>query len=277
MRSRPSFSLKSLGATQLLLAGLLFAPMTVGAPARAAEEGIEAPFDDVEPPAQIAPDDAEEPSEDELIEPDELDPGAAMRPDVKQGGEGGPPPQSAEENKQDKLAPSLDDLPLQSPINKAKVLAELYAQLGKAADAEAAAPIMEAIQDLWRLSGSDTVNLLLARAERFAKEEDLDLALKIADAAVDMAPEDAEAWHLRAKIQYLKKDHEVAIVDFKRALDRDPNHYDAMSDLGVAYEAIGAKKEALEAYRKALAINPFLSETKRTFDELRREVEGQDI
>ena len=52
------------------------------------------------------------PSEDDVIEPDELEPGAAMRPDVKQGSEGGPPPQSAEENKQDKLAPSLDDLPL---------------------------------------------------------------------------------------------------------------------------------------------------------------------
>ncbi len=29
-------------------------------------------------------------------------------------------------------------------------------------DAEAAAPIMEAIQHIWRLSGSDTVDLLMA-------------------------------------------------------------------------------------------------------------------
>ena len=276
MRLRSGFSLKSLAATQLLIAGLLLAPMIVGVPARAAEDGVEAPSENIEPPAQFAPDDAEDP-DDELIEPDELDPGAAMRPDVKQGVEGGPPPQSAEENKQDKLDPSLDDLPLDSPVDKPKVLAQLYAQLGKVPDAEAAAPIMEAIQDLWRLSGSDTVNLLLARAERFAKEDDLDLALKIADAAVDMAPDDAEAWHLRGKIQYLKKDYERAIVDFKRALERDPNHYDAIGDLGVAYEAIGAKKDALEAYRKALAVNPYLSETKRAFDELRRDVEGQDI
>lgn len=275
MRPRPSVSLKSLGA-QLLLAGLLIAATFVGAPARAAEEGIEAPLEAIEPPAQIAPDDAED-FDDELIEPDELDLGATMRPDVKQGGEGGPPPQSAEENKQDKLDPSLDDLPLHSPIDKPKVLSQLYAQLGKVPNAEAAAPLAEAIQELWRFSGSDTVDLLLGRAERFAKEDDLDLARKIADAAVDMAPDDAEAWHLRGKIQFLEKDYDLAIVDFKRALERDPKHYDAMSDLGVAHEAMGAKKEALEAYRQALAVNPFLSETKRAFEDLRREVEGQPI
>jgi tetratricopeptide (TPR) repeat protein len=278
MRPGSSFALKSLGATQLLLAALLFAPLVATATtARAAEDAIEAPSDDIEPPAQVAPDDAEAPANDDVIEPDELEPGAAMRPDVKQGSEGAPPPQSAQESKQDKLDPSINDLPLQSPIDRPKVLAQLYEQLGKVPDAEAAAPIMEAIQHIWRLSGSDTVDLLMARAERFAKEDDLDLALKIIDAAVDMAPDEAEVWDLRAKINFLKKDYAAAIADLKRALDRDPKHYDAMSDLGVVYEAMGAKKEALEAYRKALAVNPYLSEPKRAVDELRREVEGQDI
>ena len=50
-----------------------------------------------------------------------------------------------------------------------------------------------------------------------------------------------------------------------------------MSDLGVVYEAMGSKKEALEAYRKALAVNPFLSDAQAAVEELRREVEGQDI
>ena len=64
----------------------------------------------------------------------------------------------------------------------------------------------------------------------------------------------------------------------RRALDRDPNHYAAMNDLGVALEAVGAKKEALEAYRKALAINPFLPEsTKQAVEQLGREVEGQAL
>ena len=142
------------------------------------------------------------PANDDVVEPDELAPDAAMRPDVKQGSEGAPPPQSAQESKQDKLDPPIGDLPLQSPIDRPKVLAQLYEQLGKVADAEAAAPIMEAIQRIWRLSGSDTVDLLMARAERFTKEDDLDLAQKIIDAAVDMAPDQAEAWDLQGQDQF---------------------------------------------------------------------------
>ena len=277
MRPLSRFALKSLGATQLLLAVLLFALIPMSAPARAGDDVIEAPLDDIEPPAQVAPDDAEAPASDDVVEPDELAPDAAMRPDVKQGSEGAPPPQSAQESKRDKLDPPIGDLPLQSPIDRPKVLAQLYEQLGKVADAEAAAPIMEAIQRIWRLSGSDTVDLLMARAERFTKEDDLDLAQKIIDAAVDMAPDQAEAWDLRAKINFLKKDYDAATADLKRALDRDPKHYDAMNDLGVVYEAMGSKKEALEAYRKALAVNPYLSEPKRAVEELRRAIEGQDI
>jgi len=277
MRPLSRFALKSLGATQLLLAVLLFALIPMSAPARAADDVIEAPLDDIEPPAQVAPDDAEASASDDVVEPDELAPDAAMRPDVKQGSEGAPPPQSAQESKRDKLDPPIGDLPLQSPIDRPKVLAQLYEQLGKVADAEAAAPIMEAIQRIWRLSGSDTVDLLMARAERFTKEDDLDLAQKIIDAAVDMAPDQAEAWDLRAKINFLKKDYDAAIADLKRALYRDPKHYDAMNDLGVVYEAMGSKKEALEAYRKALAVNPYLSEPKRAVEELRRAIEGQDI
>lgn len=279
-----SLGIKSLGAS-LFLAGFLFAlPGGMAAPARAAEDAIENPSEeDIEPPAQIAPEDAETPSDGDVIEPDDATEPKTLdrsftRPDLKQGSEeGAAPPRSADESKQDKLRPRADDLPLPTPMDKPKVLAHLYQQLGAAHDAQAAAPIMEAIEHLWRLSGSDTVDLLLSRVERFAKAADLDLALKIGDAAVNMAPDDAEAWHLRAKVHFLKKEYAAAIADLKRAIERDPKHYAAMNDLGVALEAIGAKKEALEAYRKAVEVNPFLDDTKRTIEELDREVEGQDI
>jgi tetratricopeptide (TPR) repeat protein len=278
MQSRQSFILKPRGAVPVLLAAFLFAwAGACGTVAQAFDDGSET-SDDVEHPADVAPGDAEMAPEDESIEPDELDPETLMRPEMKQGGENAPPPRSAEERKQDKLSPHSDDLPLPTPQEKPKMLAELYVQLGKARNAEAAVPIVEAIEVLWRFSGSDTVDLLMHRAERFARDEDLDLALEILDATVDIDPEQAEAWHLRAKVHYLKKDYGQAVADLRRALDRDPNHFAAMNDLGVVLEAIGAKKEALEAYRKALAINPFLPEsTKQAVEELRREVEGQDI
>jgi hypothetical protein len=224
-------------------------------------------------PDEMAPD---EMGPGQMMPPGETTPGQAAKPDTKQGGDDGPPPRSTEESKRDKLDLSTDNLPLSDPVERPKMLARLYDELGKVHDAHDAAPITETIERLWLLSGSDTVDLLMARADRFIKESDLDLALKILDATVDLAPDDAEAWHRRATVHFLEKDYELALADLRRALDIDPKHYSAIKDLGVVLQATGAKKEALQANRKALEVNPFL-DVRQEVESLSREVEGQDI
>jgi tetratricopeptide (TPR) repeat protein len=276
MRPGPSFCLKPQGATPLLIAVLLCATLACfGAPVCAAGDTIGAPG--AGQPGEALPDGDEVLAEDDLIELDEFDADAVMRPDIKEGGEGSPSPLSAEESKQDKLDLSAGDLPLPGPLERPKVLAELYAQLARAPDAQAAAPIMAAIEEIWHATGSATVDVLMSRAVRFTKESDLDLALKILDAAVDIAPEEAEAWYLRAKVHYLQRQYAAALTDLRRALDCDPKHYRALDDLGLVFEALGTKKEALEAYRKALQVNPFLDGARQAVEFLSREVGGQDI
>lgn len=277
MRVGPSVCLKLFGAAPLVVAGLVFAvTAALGASASAADQVIQAQAD-VEQPAEVAPDDGDTLFEDDEIEPKVLD-RSFMRPDLKNGSEDAPPPQSAEESKQDKLDPWAEaELPLPTPVERPKMLGELYEQLGKAADAEQAAPIAQAIENLWLTTGSPTVDLLMSRAVRLTKESDLDLALEILDATADLAPEEAEVWYLRAKVHYRQRQYEFARADLKRALERDPNHYRALEDLGLVLEVLGTKTEALEAYRKALAINPFLGDAHQAVEFLSREVGGRDI
>jgi predicted negative regulator of RcsB-dependent stress response len=276
MRAGASFRMKPQRATLPFLAVFVCALLAYfSAPVWAADDEVGAPG--AEQPAEIAPGGDEEPADDNLIEPDELDPDVFMRPDVKAGGESAPPPHSAAESKQDKLDLPPDDVPLPAPIERPKALAELYEQLGHAPDAQAAAPIMAAIEEMWHATGSATVDLLMSQAVRFTKESDLDLALKILDAAIDIAPEEAEAWYLRAKVHYLQKEYELSLADLRHALDRDPKHYRALDDLGVVLEALGTKKEALQAYRKALQVNPFLEGARQAVEFLSREVGGRDI
>ena len=279
MRTRPSVRVAPQNAPAFLLAALLFAVIfCFGTPAGAFEgESI----DPVEQPAEVSPDGAdtpsmEAPSADDKTAPKMLD-RSFMRPDLKRGSEEAPPPLSAEESKQDKLGAPLDDLPLPTPVERPRVLGELYAQLGKAKDAETAAPIMEAIENLWRATGSATVDLLISRAVRLTEDADLALALEILDATVAIAPEEAEAWYLRAKVHYLQRRYELALADLRRALDRDPKHYRALDDLGLVLEALGTKKEALEAYRHALQVNPFLEDARQAVEFLSREVGDRDI
>jgi tetratricopeptide (TPR) repeat protein len=277
MRAGPSVYLKLSGGAPLVVAGLVLAfTAALGASASAADQVIQAQAD-VEQPAEVAPGDDDTLFEDDESEPKTLD-RSFMRPDLKNGSEDAPPPQSTEETKQDKLDPSAEaELPLPTPVERPKMLGELYEQLGKAADAEQAAPIAQAIENLWLTTGSATVDLLMSRAVRFTKESDLDLALEILDATADLAPKEAEVWYLRAKVHYRQRQYEFARADLKRALERDPNHYRALEDLGLVLEALGTKTEALEAYRKALKINPFLGDAHQAVEFLSREVGGRDI
>lgn len=97
------------------------------------------------------------------------------------------------------------------------------------------------------------------------------------DAAIDLAPEEAEAWHQRAVLHYLRQEYDDALADLRRALSREPKHFDALNSLGIVFEELGQKRAALEAYRKALKVNPFLDAAREAEEKLSREVEGQDI
>lgn len=167
--------------------------------------------------------------------------------------------------------------PAFDPAERPKLLEGLYERLAQAKSSNEAAPITEAIEELWSMSGSDTVDLLMSRATQFANESDVDLSLAVLDAVVDIAPDEAEAWYLRAKVNVIAGKPERALADLRRALNLDAKHYRAITDLGLVLEQLGAKKEALKAYREALAVNPYMDDAQAGVDALTREVEGQDI
>jgi tetratricopeptide (TPR) repeat protein len=198
-------------------------------------------------------------------QPSEDEEGPSSNADAKTEREHGPPDLS------------LEELQLDEPGQRAKVLGELYDQLGHAKDAEDALPIAEAIEQIWRISGSDTIDLLLDRADTFVKGADLDMAAQVLDSVVELAPDDAEGWHQRAMVHFMQQDYQAALADLKRGLVIDPRHYKALNGLGLVLEELDDKKGALEAFRKALEVNPFLDSARQRIEELFREVEGQDI
>jgi tetratricopeptide (TPR) repeat protein len=160
---------------------------------------------------------------------------------------------------------------------RAKLLSTLYAYLATAEDAQAARPIGELIERLWLQSGSDTVSLLMERALQAAHQKNLDLALKLMNAAVALAPDHAEAFNRRAYVHYLRNDYEAALGDLRRTLALEPNHYKALDGLSQLLRDLGEKKAALKAQRQLLDVHPFWPGGEETLRELEREAEGQGI
>jgi tetratricopeptide (TPR) repeat protein len=174
-------------------------------------------------------------------------------------------------------APGKGGAAVAAPLDRDAMLAELYQHLAKAPDAEQAAPIAKTIETLWLRSGSDTIGLLMRRALKAVAEQRTDLALKLLDAVVDLAPDYAEGWSRRAYVYYLDNNYEHAAGDLRRALALEPNHYKALEGLARILRESGQKKSALEVYQQLLRIHPYMPGAKEAVDELSLEVEGQGI
>ncbi len=130
----------------------------------------------------------------------------------------------------------------------------LFGALKAAPDDETAKAIEQRIWALWMHSRSDTANLLMTRVQKAIEEKDLDLALKLLDAIVKIKPNYIEAWNRRATIYYMKKDYGRSIADIREVLKREPRHFGALTGLGLILQDIGDDRQALEVYRRALAV-----------------------
>ncbi|HEY1360778.1 MAG TPA: tetratricopeptide repeat protein [Xanthobacteraceae bacterium] len=161
--------------------------------------------------------------------------------------------------------------------DKAQSLDRLFAALKLAPDDESAKYIENRIWAAWLATPSDTANLLMERAKTAIDHKDLDLAIKLLDAVIDIKPDFTEAWNRRATVYYTKKDFGDAIADLHEVLAREPRHFGALSGLGVILQEIGDEKHALEAYRRALAIYPRLERIPDLAKKLADKLEGHDI
>jgi tetratricopeptide (TPR) repeat protein len=148
----------------------------------------------------------------------------------------------------------------------------------KAAPDEASAKHVEArIWALWMQTPSDTAALLMARAKAAMDAQQLDVALKLLDAVIKMRPDYAEAWNRRATVYYLKNDYGHSLADIEQVLVREPRHFGALAGLGMIMQDIGEEKRALDAFRAALAVNPYLEKVPELVKTLTEKVEGRDI
>jgi tetratricopeptide (TPR) repeat protein len=173
-------------------------------------------------------------------------------------------------------APRASALP-KTPAEREKALADLYALLATADDEEAAKAISDAIERIWLHSGSPTIDLLMERAIKAMSEKNPDLAMKLFDHVVELAPDFTEAWNRRAYVYFVQNNVERALGDLRRALALDPNHFKALDGLGQILREVGQKKGALQAFQQLLDVHPFWQGAKQAIEELEREVEGQGI
>lgn len=153
----------------------------------------------------------------------------------------------------------------------------LFLQLSHARTQEDAKLVEDAIWKRWNQSGSVSVDLLLSRGLEALSKGDYDRSLSFLDEVVDLAPGYPEGWNKRATVHFLREDYENALNDIQTTLALEPRHFGAIGGLALMLEDLGDKEGALDAYRRVLAVYPWLEGAVEAESRLTVEVEGRGI
>jgi Tfp pilus assembly protein PilF len=125
--------------------------------------------------------------------------------------------------------------------------------------ARAAATLWE----LWSTSGATEIDRVLQRGIEAMERRDLIAAEALFTDVIRRAPDFAEGWNKRATVRYLGGNHAAAIADCRETLARKPHHFGALSGQGLCHLALGQHREAVELFRRTLAVYPHLEAARR--------------
>ncbi len=155
-------------------------------------------------------------------------------------------------------------------------LDRLMQQLSQATPQEAQR-LEDEIRLEWDRSGSPSANLLLDRGRKAYGAGNLQGAVDHYTALTDHAPDFAEGWVGRARIFYDMDEYGMALADLERAIALNPQHFDAISGLGLIFETMNRQQDAYEAYTLVRSIHPNHPAVTEALDRLERAVKGQTL
>ena len=167
--------------------------------------------------------------------------------------------------------------PPPKPPTRAEALDRLLGRLAGAQDPGEAQGIAGLVQRMWMQSGSDTADLLMARAVTAMNGDRHDVAAALLDAVIELRPGWAEAWNKRATLRFLDGDDAGSMADISHVLALEPRHFGALSGMGFILARHGEEAGALRALRRALSVYPGDAELRKAVDKLAPTVEGQEL
>lgn len=118
----------------------------------------------------------------------------------------------------------------------------------------------QATQQLWQIwfqqKGSYGLDLL-RRSQLAYERGDIKGAEAILSTLVENQPDFAEAWNRRAVLHYIQGQYDQSLADCRKVTELNPIHFGAWHGMGLCYAALGRHREAIQAFQKALEIQPY--------------------
>jgi tetratricopeptide (TPR) repeat protein len=151
----------------------------------------------------------------------------------------------------------------------------LLTELRAAPDASTASALELRLHEVWQHAGSPAARLLLEHGLLDLQHNAAGEATEDFDSALALQPDYIEALNDRAAARLLAGDTAGALRDLAQVLSREPRHFAALQLLSHVAESRQDWKAALEAWQKALALDPKTPDGQERLHMLLDKAEGE--
>jgi tetratricopeptide (TPR) repeat protein len=118
----------------------------------------------------------------------------------------------------------------------------------------------QAVWLVWSRSGNEETDRLLESGVVEMDARRYSRAIEIFTEVIARSPDFAEGWNKRATAYYLAGDMRRSLADCDEVMKRNPEHFGALSGYGQIYTRLEEYEKAIEYFRRALAVNPNLTD-----------------
>jgi tetratricopeptide (TPR) repeat protein len=131
------------------------------------------------------------------------------------------------------------------------------------------------LRDLWQRDGSPEQQERLKVIIRMNASQQFELAATAATELLEVAPWFAEVWNQRAIAFFHIDRYEDSASDCHETLEINPYHFGAAVGLAHCHLELDDVFSSLEAFRRALKLNPDMEEIRAQVEQLERMLEGK--
>lgn len=114
-----------------------------------------------------------------------------------------------------------------------------------------------ALWQRWFYQKGEAGNQRLKDAQTLVEEGRLDTAEALLSSLVLELPDFAEAWNRRAVLYYVQQRYLEALADCQQVIELVPYHFGALHGLGLCHAGLNQYEEAIQAFRRALVVQPY--------------------
>ena len=104
---------------------------------------------------------------------------------------------------------------------------------------------------------------ILVRSQKLLEQGKASEAETLLTETLQDLPDFAEAWNRRAVLYYLQHRYWPAIADCEKVIGLVPYHFGALHGLGLCHIGLGNHVAAIQAFRKALEVQPYATINER--------------